>query len=69
MADQLYLVKIVLITHSKCSLAGIAGIYFNRFKAARRNRTNLGHSHKQMAERKHPFEEISEFFDISPILL
>ena len=52
--DQSYLVKIVLIINNKCSQSGIAHVYANRSKAEQRTRTNLAHSNKQMAERKHP---------------
>ena len=54
MADQSYLVKIVIIMHNKCSQADLALSYVNRSKAELRTRTNLAHSNTPMAERKHP---------------
>ena len=51
--DQSCLVKFVLIMHNKCSKAGIAHNYANRSKAEQRTLTNLAHSDKQLAERKH----------------
>ena len=54
MADQSYLVKIVLIIHNKCSQADIAHNTVNRSKAEQHTQTNLAHSKEQMVERKHP---------------
>ena len=54
MADQSYFAKIILILHNRYSQADIAHNYVNRSKAEQRTRTNLAHSNKQMAERKHP---------------
>ena len=54
MADQSYLVKIVLIAHCKYSQADIAYNYVNRSKAEQHTLTNVAHSNNQMAERKHP---------------
>ena len=57
MADQSYLVKIGLIMHNKCSQADIGHDHVNRCKTEQRTRTNLAHSHKQMAKRMHPIED------------
>ena len=65
MADESYLVKIVLIMHNKCSRADIAHNFVNRTKAEQSSRTNIAHSNKQMAVRKHP---IRFFGKISPVL-
>ena len=58
MAEQSYLVKIVLIMHNKYSQAYIARNSVNRSKAKRLTRTNLTHSNKQLAERKHPIDTV-----------
>ena len=43
---------------TKCSQADIAHNYVNRSKDEQRTRTNVAHSNKQMAERKHPISKI-----------
>ena len=58
MADQSCLIKIVLIMQNRCSKAYPAKRYFNR------TRTNLAHSHKQMAERKYPICSLGVSSDI-----
>ena len=61
MADQSYFFKIVLIMHNKCSQTDTAHKYVNHSKAKQRTRTNLAHSNKQTAERKHPICEVVYF--------
>ena len=56
MADQSYLIKIFLIVHHKYSQADIANYTVNRSKAEQRTRTNLSHSDKLKAQRKHPID-------------
>ena len=53
MADQSYFVKIFLIILNECSYADIAQNDLNLSEAEQRTRTNLAHSKKQMAKRKH----------------
>ena len=50
MADQSYLVKIVLIMHNKCSHADIAHNSVNRSDAKQCTRNKLAQSNKQMAD-------------------